>query len=239
MRSRTLRREETVGSGSCGMLRTGVGIGGGHARRSPEHRQLRPRSISLASAVSSDGGEGQGLGKGLPPQGGAREEPGEDEWLDSDWEEEDLDDLFEKYGETIIKNEDEGATRQREESDDVESEAFALAVAAAANEVKGVDILVLHVKPLVYWTCYFVIVTAFSKPQIDAIGSRMRDVAEQKFQKKANGGDRQAPNAWTLLDFGDVVVHLFMPKERAFYNLEEFYANAVALDLPFETRTAP
>lgn len=175
---------------------------------------------------------------GLSSQEGKGEEVGDDDWLDSDWEEEDLDDLFEKYGETVISDPaDTGAARDREANDDADSEKFALAIAAAANEVKGADILVLHVKPLVYWTCYFVIATAFSKPQIDAIGKRMRDVAEEGFQRKANGGDRQAPNAWTLLDYGDVVVHLFLPKERAFYNLEEFYGNAESLELPFESRT--
>ena len=36
---------------------------------------------------------------------------------------------------------------------------------------------------------------------------------------------------------GDVVVHIFLPKERAFYNLEEFYGNATLVSLPFENRT--
>lgn len=33
---------------------------------------------------------------------------------------------------------------------------------------------------------------------------------------------------------GDVVVHIFLPPQRAFYNLEEFYANATLIELPFE-----
>lgn len=49
---------------------------------------------------------------------------------------------------------------------------FLVAVAAAkvASEVKAADIKVLFVKPLVYWTRFFIIATAFSRPQIDAIG---------------------------------------------------------------------
>jgi ribosomal silencing factor RsfS len=35
---------------------------------------------------------------------------------------------------------------------------------------------------------------------------------------------------------GDVVVHIFLPKERAYYNLEEFYGNATRISLPFENR---
>jgi ribosomal silencing factor RsfS len=48
--------------------------------------------------------------------------------------------------------------------------AVAVALAAAANDVKGSDIQVLCVKPLIYWARFFVVVTAFSKPQIDAVG---------------------------------------------------------------------
>nr|DAD35805.1 TPA_asm: hypothetical protein HUJ06_006445 [Nelumbo nucifera] len=45
-----------------------------------------------------------------------------------------------------------------------------VALAKVASEVKGADIRVLFVKPLVYWTWFFIIATAFSRPQIDAIG---------------------------------------------------------------------
>jgi ribosomal silencing factor RsfS len=43
-------------------------------------------------------------------------------------------------------------------------------MATVASEVKAADIKVLFVKPLVYWTRFFIIATAFSRPQIDAIG---------------------------------------------------------------------
>lgn len=92
----------------------------------------------------------------------------------------------------------------------------------------------LFVKPLVYWTRFFIIVTAFSRPQIDAIGSKMRDLAEKKYGKIPSGDSK--PNSWTLLDFGDVVIHIFLPPQRAFYNLEEFYGNATAIELPFENQ---
>jgi ribosomal silencing factor RsfS len=52
----------------------------------------------------------------------------------------------------------------------LEEIAVAIALAEAANEVKGAEIQVLFVKPLIYWARYFVLATAFSKPQVDAIG---------------------------------------------------------------------
>lgn len=151
----------------------------------------------------------------------------------SQLDEEDLDALFEEYGEVVLTD---GKPRPvaSDVDDDAETLTFAIALAEAANEVKGAEIQVLFVKPLIYWARYFVLATAFSKPQVDAIGRRMRDMAEERFDHSPRGDTK--PNSWTLLDFGDVVVHIFLPKERAYYNLEEFYGNATRISLPFENR---
>lgn len=142
-----------------------------------------------------------------------------------------FDDLFDKYGKVVFKRKDQ-KPRSAEIDDDAESLSFAVAMAKVANEVKAADIKVLFVKPLVYWTQFFIIATAFSLPQINAIRIKMADLAEEKFGKVPNGDSK--PNTWTLLDFGDVVVHIFLPEKRTFYNLEEFYGNAPSIKLPFE-----
>ncbi|XP_058073283.1 protein Iojap, chloroplastic [Magnolia sinica] len=146
-----------------------------------------------------------------------------------------FDDLFDKYGKVVFRRSDQKPP-SAEADDDAESLSFAVALAKVANEVKAADIRVLFVKPLVYWTRFFIIVTAFSRPQIDAIGSKIRDLAEKQYRKVASGDTK--PNSWTLLDFGDVVVHIFLPQQRAFYNLEEFYGNATPIELPFDTRSS-
>ncbi|KAE9590536.1 hypothetical protein Lal_00022981 [Lupinus albus] len=144
------------------------------------------------------------------------------------------DELFDKYGKVVFSRKDRKPS-SAEVDDDAESLSFAVEMAKVANEVKAADIKVLFVKPLVYWTRFFIIATAFSRPQIDAIGSRIRDLAEKKYGKIPTGDTK--PNSWTLLDFGDVVIHIFLPPQRAFYNLEEFYANATLVDLPFENQS--
>ncbi|XP_045800634.1 protein Iojap, chloroplastic [Trifolium pratense] len=148
---------------------------------------------------------------------------------------EDTDDMYDEllsnYGEVVYKRKDQKPA-SAELDDDAESLSFAVELATVASEVKAGDIKVLFVKPLVYWTRFFIIATAFSRPQIDAIGSRIRDRAEKKYGKIPSGDTK--PNSWMLLDFGDVVVHLFLPPQRAFYNLEEFYGNATLVELPFE-----
>jgi len=143
------------------------------------------------------------------------------------------DDLFKKYGKVVYKR-NEQKSPIAEVDDDAESLSFAVAAARVASDVKAADIRVLFVKPLVYWTRFFIIATAFSRPQIDAIGTKIKDLAEQQYGRVATGDTK--PNTWTLYDFGDVVVHIFLPPERDFYDLEEFYANAPPIDLPFENQ---
>ncbi|CAL5402544.1 unnamed protein product [Camellia sinensis] len=149
-----------------------------------------------------------------------------------------FDDLFKKYGKVVFKRNNQKPP-SAEVDDDAESLSLhkigvAVAVAKVTSEVKAGDIRVLFVKPLVYWTRFFIIATAFSRPQIDAIGTKIKDLAEKQYGRVASGDSK--PNSWTLLDFGDVVVHIFLPQQRAFYNLEEFYGNATLIELPFENQ---
>uniref|UniRef100_A0ACD5YGH9 Uncharacterized protein n=1 Tax=Avena sativa TaxID=4498 RepID=A0ACD5YGH9_AVESA len=144
-----------------------------------------------------------------------------------------LDDLLQEHGEVVYSAGGAGSLAN-EADEDAECLSLAVSLAKVASEVKAADIRVLFVKPIVYWTEFFIILTAFSNAQIEAISSKMRDIGEQQFSRVASGDTK--PNSWTLLDFGDVVVHIFLPPQREFYNLEEFYGNATAIELPFETQ---
>ncbi|XP_062115826.1 protein Iojap, chloroplastic [Humulus lupulus] len=147
-----------------------------------------------------------------------------------------FDKLFDRYGKVVFTRTDKKSL-SAEVDDDAESLSFAVAMAKVASEVKAGDIKVLFVKPLVYWTRFFIITTAFSRPQINAIASKIRDLAEKKYGRVPTGDTK--PNSWTLLDYGDVVIHIFLPPQRDFYNLEEFYANATPIELPFENERPP
>lgn len=144
-----------------------------------------------------------------------------------------FDDVLKRYGEVVFSTSDQKPLTS-EADDDSESLSFSVEMAKVASDVKAGDIKVLFVKPLVYWTKFFIIATAFSLPQVNAIGTRIRDLAETKYGRIANGDTK--PNSWTLLDFGDVVIHIFLPEDRAFYNLEEFYGNATPIELPSENQ---
>ncbi|KAF7066266.1 hypothetical protein CFC21_072280 [Triticum aestivum] len=146
-----------------------------------------------------------------------------------------LEELLQKHGEVVYSSGGASSASLASEADeDAECLSLAVSLAKVASEVKAADIRVLFVKPIVYWTEFFIILTAFSNAQIEAISSKMRDIGEQQFSRVASGDTK--PNSWTLLDFGDVVVHIFLPPQREFYNLEEFYGNATPIELPFETQ---
>ncbi|KAJ0514551.1 putative protein Iojap/ribosomal silencing factor RsfS, Nucleotidyltransferase superfamily [Helianthus annuus] len=78
------------------------------------------------------------------------------------------DDLFNKYGKVVYKSTDQKSPTA-EVDDDAECLSFVVALVKIASDVKDADMKLLFVKPLVYWTKFFLITTAFSRPQIDAI----------------------------------------------------------------------
>lgn len=113
--------------------------------------------------------------------------------------------------------------------------ACAIAMAEIANDTKGEDITVLHVAPLVSWTSYMVFVTVFSKPQLEAILGKLLVDAVEKWDRQVQQGGRSSRSEWELLDLGDVVIHVFTERERAHYDLEQFYSAAERVQLSFST----
>lgn len=97
--------------------------------------------------------------------------------------------------------------------------------AASAAEAKHAeDVVVLDLRGLTLVTDYFVICTGTSRVQIRAITNgileSLRDISPQVLRE----GDEQAQ--WVLLDYGDVVVHVFGPEARSFYRLERLWGDA-------------
>jgi ribosome-associated protein len=106
------------------------------------------------------------------------------------------------------------------------SRAIALAAASAARDKQAADVVVLDVAELLSITDYFVICSAASSRQlktvIEAVEERVRD--ELGFKPVRREGDGDA--GWWLLDYVDVVVHVFGEDERAYYDLERLWSDA-------------
>lgn len=114
----------------------------------------------------------------------------------------------------------------------VDSFSLALTIAAAADERKGADIMVLDVVEVSYLADYFVIVTGFSSAQLRAIARSITERVEETWHRLPRNVEGQAEGGWILQDYGDVVTHLFLPQQREFYGIEAFWGHAKRVPLP-------
>lgn len=73
---------------------------------------------------------------------------------------------------------------------------------------------------------YFVIVTARNERHAQAIGLELEHEMKLRGRPRSHAAGVGNPNRWVLLDFADVVVHVFVPEARAFYALEDLWADA-------------
>ena len=113
-----------------------------------------------------------------------------------------------------------------------ESRELAMISAAAAADRKAADMVVLGVAEVSFLADYFVLVTGYSKAQVRAISQSIEDKVEEKLHRLPIRTEGQAEGSWVLKDYGDVMVHIMMPKEREYYNLEAFWGHARRVDLP-------
>jgi ribosome-associated protein len=105
----------------------------------------------------------------------------------------------------------------------------AIAAARAASAKQAEDIVILDVHDIIVITDHFVICTAGSHRQIrtviDAVEEALRGMGVKPVRRE---GEPEA--GWWLLDYVDVVVHVFGPEERAYYDLERLWSDAPRLE---------
>ena len=101
-------------------------------------------------------------------------------------------------------------------------------IVKACNEKKGIDIKVLDIMKLTPVADYFVIVSGNSTTQVMAIA----DEVEEKMLEAGfhlSGKEGYGSGRWILLDFKDIVLHIFHKEDREFYNLEKLWADGEEL----------
>jgi ribosome-associated protein len=125
----------------------------------------------------------------------------------------------------------------REEGSRLDSQEYAVLAAEAAAEKKAFDVAVIDVAELLVVTDYFVICTGANDRQVVSIADEVEH-ALKKEGLPAIGREGAEEGRWVLLDFADVVVHVFQPEERDFYRLERLWDGAPHLDLPAEVVNA-
>lgn len=103
-----------------------------------------------------------------------------------------------------------------------------MTAAQAARSKKASDITVLDIRDVSIMADYFVICSGNSTTQVKSIADEIKDRMQQAgYQLHHAEGYRE--EKWILLDYSDVVIHVFHSRERGFYNLEKLWADAKVL----------
>jgi ribosome-associated protein len=111
-------------------------------------------------------------------------------------------------------------------SDMTISQAIATAAAEAARDKQAADVAVLDVAALLTITDYFVICSVASGPQLKAVTEAVEERIRTGLDRRPVRREGDAEGGWLLLDYIDVVVHVFGEEEREYYDLERLWSDA-------------
>jgi ribosome-associated protein len=106
------------------------------------------------------------------------------------------------------------------------SRAIALAAAEAARDKQAADVVVLDVAELLSITDYFVICSTSSNRQLKTVIQAVEERVRKELDLRPVRREGEADAGWWLLDYVDVVVHVFGEEERAYYDLERLWSDA-------------
>jgi ribosome-associated protein len=102
----------------------------------------------------------------------------------------------------------------------------ALLAAQTAEDNRGTDVVVLDLRELTSMFDYFVLATGTSRRQIHAMSEEIDHALEDRMGDRRMGIEGYEESRWVLLDYGDLVVHLFDAETRAYYALEDLWGHA-------------
>ena len=108
---------------------------------------------------------------------------------------------------------------------EIESSELARRIVDLLSDRQAEDIVLLDIHEIAYFTDYFVIATAQNQRHVAAlIDTFEKELANEGIKSLHREGE--ANSGWVLVDFGGVIVHIFTPEEREFYNLEGLWGRA-------------
>ena len=120
-------------------------------------------------------------------------------------------------------------------ADIAESRSVALDAAQAAENKKATDVVILDVGDLLGITEFFVIVSTSNPRQLDTVSDEVHRVLKVEgrapLRREGVTGD-----GWLVLDYGDVVVHVFTETQRDYYDLERLWADAPRVEVAAPAR---
>jgi len=112
-----------------------------------------------------------------------------------------------------------------------DDESLAKICALAALDKKAEDVVILDMRGISSFTDFFVICSATSEPQLKAIASEIRLQVRDKTHHHPKAEDGFPSSQWIVIDFSDVIVHIFHAEKRDFYRLEDLWNDAPRVEI--------
>ena len=114
--------------------------------------------------------------------------------------------------------------------DKVTSTELAVAVCKALADKRGKDIVALYVREKTDVCDYFVLASGSNAPQIKAMGERVEELVEKNLGLVPSRTEGVRDGRWAVVDYGDVIVHIFNDETRLFYHLERLWTDGGNLE---------
>lgn len=116
--------------------------------------------------------------------------------------------------------------------DSTTTETLLKIITDAIEDKKGEDIVVIDLRKIDgAITSYFVICSANSPAQVEAVAQQIGDKCRDEAGEKPVGVNGLGNDQWVAIDFVDIIVHIFLPEPREFYDLEHLWEDARRIDI--------
>lgn len=110
---------------------------------------------------------------------------------------------------------------------ETETEQLLDAIVEGIQRKKGIDVVKIDLTKINHTECkYFIICHGNSNTQVDAIAHSVEETVTEILDEKAWHTDGYRNSIWILLDYADIMVHVFQREARQFYDLENLWADA-------------
>jgi ribosome-associated protein len=119
-----------------------------------------------------------------------------------------------------------GSRRKTPQPPEDRARSIALAIAEVGLEHKALNVEIIDVRGKVDYSDYVVVMSGRSDRQVNALGRHIEEELKEKHKARCLGVEGMPSGTWLLMDYGDVVVHIFHEDTRGYYDLETLWIDA-------------
>ena len=142
-----------------------------------------------------------------------------------------------RHGPRRVTTVPSGQMAESDETKDPDALALAILAAQVADDKKAHDVVILEVGPVLSITGYFVVASASNVRLVRTVAEEVESVARGRLAREPLRVEGVREQQWVLLDYGDVVVHVFLDEVREFYDIERLYRDVARVE--WEPLAAP